>query len=284
MFVFFKRAVPLAAVLALGACSGMQLEQAQNLTPSGSAFQNSLYSGYVDLSSSEFREADYRDSDTFADRAISAGSGQTVEPEMIEARRLPENTVGELSSARGQLVTSLGAGAAERKPEDAAHAQVMFDCWMQEQEENIQPADIARCRAGFMEAMAKLMVAPKVAAAVPPPAPAPLPGPYVVFFDFDKAELTPESQAVLANVVRDAKKFGAGKLFTSGHADRAGENTYNDMLSKQRVDTVMSYLLASGIEKSKVLTSNYGENQPMVRTKDGQPEPKNRRVEINFTR
>ncbi len=37
---------------------------------------------------------------------------------------------------------------------EAANAQVMFDCWMQEQEENFQPPDIARCRDGFSAAIA----------------------------------------------------------------------------------------------------------------------------------
>jgi hypothetical protein len=178
---FAKLLSPLAAALVLSGCAGMELERAQNLTPEGSAFNMSLYKGYVELAESEHAETDYADSDVFAQRAIGAGSGQAVEPELIDRRALPEDKVAELTGARQRLTSALSAGAAERKPAEAAHAQVMFDCWMQEQEENFQPEDIARCRAALMASLDALEVLPTAKA---------VPGPYVVFFDFDKAELT----------------------------------------------------------------------------------------------
>jgi outer membrane protein OmpA-like peptidoglycan-associated protein len=274
---------PLAGALLLSACAGMKLQEAQKVTPSGDAFQTSLYKGYLDLSGSEFREADYEDSDVFATRAIDAGSGQTFGPEEIERRALPEDKVGELTSSRGRLVNALAGGGAARKPMEAAHAQVMFDCWMQEQEENFQPEDIARCRAGFMDAIAMLEeVPPKKVVAAPPPKP--LPGPYMVFFEFDKAELTDEGKAILTAVAKDAAGAQDAKIFTSGHADRAGANAYNDKLAEMRVEAVRQYLLDSGVGKVNVLTTSYGENQPMVNTEDGAAEPKNRRVEIKFAR
>jgi outer membrane protein OmpA-like peptidoglycan-associated protein len=275
---------PLAAALLLTSCAGMKLQEAEKVTPSGDAFQTGLYKGYLDLSGSEFREADYEDSDVFASRAINAGSGQTFGPEEIERRALPEDKVGELTSSRGRLVNALAGGAAARKPMEAANAQVMFDCWMQEQEENFQPEDIARCRAGFMDAIAMLEEVPpkKVVEAAPPPKP--LPGPYMVFFEFDKAELTDEAKAILAAVATDAGEAKDAKIFTSGHTDRAGANLYNDKLSEMRVEAVRQYLLDSGVGKVSVLTSSYGENQPMVSTEDGTAEPKNRRVEIKFAR
>ena len=116
------------------------------------------------------------------------------------------------------------------------------------------------------------------------PAPAPIPGPYVVFFDFDKAELTDQAKVVLANAARDADSAKIMRVFTSGHTDRAGAATYNDALAKMRVEAVAKYLITSGIDKGKLLTADYGENRPQVATPDGQVEPKNRRVEISFGR
>jgi outer membrane protein OmpA-like peptidoglycan-associated protein len=49
-----------------------------------------------------------------------------------------------------------------------------------------------------------------------------------------------------------------------------------------RVDVVAKYLIASGVDKVKILTADYGEGRPQVATPDGQIEPKNRRVEISF--
>ncbi len=277
-----KLLLPFAAALVLSGCAGMELEKAQNLTPEGSAFNKSLYRGYLDLAASEYAEADYADSDVFAGRAIGAGSGQLVKPEEIDRRALPDDKVSELMAARRRLAMALSTGAAERKPTEAAHAQVMFDCWMQEQEENFQPEDIARCRGDLMAALDALEVRP-VAMAEPAP-PAPIPGPYVVFFDFDKAELTDQAKVVLANVARDAGSAKIERIFTSGHTDRAGADSYNDALAKMRVEAVAKYLITSGIDKGKLLTADYGENRPQVATPDGQVEPKNRRVEITFGR
>jgi outer membrane protein OmpA-like peptidoglycan-associated protein len=272
---FAKLLSPLAAALVLSGCAGMELERAQNLTPEGSAFNMSLYKGYVELAESEHAETDYADSDVFAQRAIGAGSGQAVEPELIDHRALPEDKVAELTGARQRLTSALSAGAAERKPAEAAHAQVMFDCWMQEQEENFQPEDIARCRAALMASLDALEVLPTAKA---------VPGPYVVFFDFDKAELTDQAKVVLANVARDADSAKIERIFTSGHTDRAGADAYNDALARLRVDVVAKYLIASGVDKVKILTADYGEGQPQVATPDGRIEPKNRRVEISFGR
>ncbi len=149
---FAKLILPLAGALVLAGCAGMELQKAQEMSPQGSAFNTSLYGGYVDLAASEYAEGDYWDSDAFATRAISAGSGQMVGPEQIDRRALPADKIGELKDARRRLTMALSDGAAERKPAEAAHAQVMFDCWMQEQEENFQPEDIARCRGALMAA------------------------------------------------------------------------------------------------------------------------------------
>jgi len=158
-------------VAMLSGCVGMELEKAENRSPAGSEFQNDLYSGYVDLSSSEFAEGDYKDSDYFARKAMTAGSGDAVQPTMIKARSLPSDKEGMLSTSRQRLMAAMAAGAADKAPDDAARAQVMFDCWMQEQEENFQANDIDSCRTKFYEAlnMAEKAVAPEPVAAAPAP-------------------------------------------------------------------------------------------------------------------
>src|SRR3546814_9403997 len=87
---------------------------------------------------------------------MAAARGETVQPEAISARDLPGNMVGTLSSARARLMAVLADGAAQSDPIQAAEAQVAFDCWMEQQEENFQPDDIAACRDRFEAAMAIL--------------------------------------------------------------------------------------------------------------------------------
>ena len=69
----------------------------------------------------------------------------------------------DLTAARARLMAALDAGGREVAPEHAAGAQGGFDCWMQEQEEDLQPADIEACKKAFMFHMEKLEAALKPA-------------------------------------------------------------------------------------------------------------------------
>jgi outer membrane protein OmpA-like peptidoglycan-associated protein len=278
---FARLILPCVGALILAGCAGMELEKAQNLTPEGSAFDTNLYKGYVDLAVSEYAEADYTDSDTFAGRAISAGSGQMVEPEQIDRRALPDDRTGELMSARRRLVLALSTGAAERKPAEAAHAQVMFDCWMQEQEENFQPEDIARCRSAMMAALEVLEARPVAKAE---PALPPVPGPYVVFFETDSYELNEKSLAIIKEAAGQASAAKVMQTVLSGHADTVGSGDYNKGLSRARVIAAGNALMEAGVSRKIVEKEYYGEMRPRVTTPDNTENPDNRRVEIKFAR
>ncbi len=278
-----KLILPLAGTLVLAGCTGMELQRAQEMSPQGSAFNINLYEGYVNLAVLEHAEIDYSDSDAFAARAIGAGSGQLVNPEQIDRRDLPGDKVGELGAARRRLVLALSSGAKERMPVTAAHAQVMFDCWMQEQEENFQPEDIARCRHAMLADLEQLEAKPVAVAAAPVPKAAPAPATpetFIVYFAFDSTELTAASKLVLDQAMRAAKKMAATDLAVTGHADRAGAEEYNLALSLRRASAVLDALAARGANPAKVSLAGRGESEPLAATADGVREPVNRRVEI----
>ncbi len=273
----------------VGGCGWSKVQTMKEVEPTGTKFEKALYKGYVKLAESEKKEEDWRDAVTFAERAITAASGKPEFAEAIDARDLPKDKVGELTAARGRLIKALDRGARDKIPDQGARAQVMFDCWMQEQEENHQPKDIKRCRAGFEDAMAKVEKAlkPKVVAKLAPkpaPKPAPLPGPYTVFFSFDSAKLTDESQAIVNSAASAAKKFKLKQIGIAGHTDRAGPGSYNVKLSQSRADAVASALIKAGVLPGLVNKAVFGEEQPRVATPDGKPERMNRRVEIVFER
>jgi outer membrane protein OmpA-like peptidoglycan-associated protein len=280
---FAKLILPCVGALVLSACAGTELQRAQEMSPQGSAFNTNLYKGYVDLAASEYAEADYWDSDAFAMRAISAGSGQLVGPEQIDRRTLPEDKVGELMDARRRLTMALSTGAAEQNPAEAARAQVMFDCWMQEQEENFQPEDIARCRGAMMAAL-DILEAQPVATAAPAPKLAPVPGPYVVFFDTDSFELDEKSLAIIKEAAGNASSAEVMKAVLSGHTDTVGSDGYNKGLSRARVVAVGNALMEAGVSRKIVEKEYYGKTRLRVATPDNTENPENRRVEINFDR
>ena len=293
MYTFIKHlrvvTVLSASALLLGAC-GLQLEKAENTAPPGGNFEAGLHSGYLQLSTSEYNEADYRDSDAFAGRAIASSEGSTVSPEELAARQLPGDKVGDLTNARQRLMTALDAAARTKVPAGSARAQVMFDCWMQEQEENFQLDDIQRCASGFEAAMAEVEDAMRP----PPPPPEPqaepprpaVPEPaevqiaprfYTIFFDFDDDSLNDVASRVIAEILSDWTSRD-GDLALVGHADSSGSDDYNLALSKLRAVSVRIALEEGGVNSGRLSDMGVGESDLAVPTADGVREPRNRRV------
>lgn len=129
--------------------------------------------------------------------------------------------------------------------------------------------------------------------APPPPAAAPAPAPqpepvaqrpaprdYLVFFEFDRANLTPEAQSVLNQAAASAANGRPTNIDVTGHADRAGSDAYNMRLSMQRAEAVANYLESQGVPRTAMQMQAEGESQPLVPTADGVREPQNRRVTI----
>lgn len=264
------------ALVALAGCVGTDYDKVKNDAPASGAFNQGLQSGYVELSGMEYKEGDYRDSDTFAKRSRAAKSGQPTSPEAIGARHLPSDKVDELSNARARLMSALDGSPAQKNPAAAAKAQVMFDCWMQEQEENFQPKDIAWCKDNFDAAMAELENKPVTPAALMSP------NRYLVFFDFDKSNLTPDGKELVSTAVDNAKKGDVSSITVVGHTDTAGPSKYNEALSARRALSVKKEMVSEGIAEGSIMTEARGEADLLVQTADGVPEPQNRRAEILF--
>ena len=274
------------SVLFIAGCAGQTLNRVENIEPTGSAFNRDLFAGYIDLSKAEYAEADYADSDAFARRALVAATDSMVDPEMIEARRLPAENVGELTDARARLVAALDGGGREKLPDKAAMAQVQFDCWMQEQEENFQPDDIAACQGAFLQTIAVLEDALKpepVPVAAAAPAPEPQSRTFMVMFDFDNAGLDAAATDKLASAVAFAGGITKAKIQVGGHTDKSGESDYNVTLAEMRADAVADALRKAGLDEGSIRVASFGEDQPAVPTPDGARSPQNRRVEITIS-
>jgi OOP family OmpA-OmpF porin len=193
----------------------------------------------------------------------------------MSARKLPADKAPELTSYRGRLVTALRAGARERAPRDAAQAQAMFDCWMEQQEENRQPGDIAACRTGFLAALAKIEVAPVAAA------PAPQPETFTIYFDLNKATLNEKGRRDVDRIVARARAINAKNIVVEGYADRSGSNAYNMRLSQRREAAVHDAIHLAGINVP-INGQAFGETRPAKQTKDGVREASNRRVDVTI--
>ena len=108
------------------------------------------------------------------------------------------------------------------------------------------------------------------------------PGPFIVFFEWDKSDITPEAGSILDNAVTQYQNCGNAQVMLAGHADKSGAASYNVGLSQRRADAVKGYLSSHGITDGSISTEAFGESRPRVDTADGVREVQNRRVEVMY--
>jgi outer membrane protein OmpA-like peptidoglycan-associated protein len=124
--------------------------------------------------------------------------------------------------------------------------------------------------------------------APPPPPPVPVvqpvcnKGPYIVFFDWDRADITPEAATILDNAVAAYGNCDRVPIMLAGHTDRSGSARYNMGLAERRNSSVRGYLASRGVADTAITAQAFGESQPRVPTADGVRELQNRRVEITY--
>ena len=124
----------------------------------------------------------------------------------------------------------------------------------------------------------------------PPPAPVvappvqapPPPKSFIIFFGFNKCNITAEADAVLSEAASAAKSGGSASVKIVGHTDSSGSNAYNQKLSECRANAAKSNLVGKGVSEGSISTSGKGESELMVQTGDGVKEPQNRRATINI--
>ncbi len=122
------------------------------------------------------------------------------------------------------------------------------------------------------------------AAYTPPPvvAPAPAPKSYLVFFDFNRSDLTPQAATIVDQAAKNAGPAKVTQLTVTGHTDTVGSDAYNMRLSRRRAESVAAQLEKDGIPSSEIEIVAKGKRDLLVPTKDGVKEPQNRRVQIVY--
>lgn len=83
-----------------------------------------------------------------------------------------------------------------------------------------------------------------------------------IFYDFDKATLTPASTHALDKLVALLKENSHVTIELSAHCDYKGNSEYNKRLSQRRAQSVVDYLIAHGIEKERLTPVGYGKERP----------------------
>ena len=125
--------------------------------------------------------------------------------------------------------------------------------------------------------------APVVEAAAPPPPPPPdVPRQYIVFFGFNKCNITPSADNVLSEAANAVRQLGSVTVRISGHTDTVGSVSANQKLSECRAGAARRNLVTKGVPVEAIRTAGYGESQLLIQTGDGVKEPQNRRVNVDL--
>ncbi|NII09977.1 peptidoglycan-associated lipoprotein Pal [Oleiagrimonas sp. C23AA] len=105
----------------------------------------------------------------------------------------------------------------------------------------------------------------------------------VVYFDFDKSEIKPEFQKIIACHAKYLQDRPSAQMRLEGNTDERGTREYNLGLGERRGNAVASALEADGASASQINVVSYGEERPTCREHNESCWSKNRRVEIVYT-
>jgi peptidoglycan-associated lipoprotein len=103
-----------------------------------------------------------------------------------------------------------------------------------------------------------------------------------LYFQTGGDQLTPESRAMVADVIAVARGRIAPDVTVVGHTDTTGEAASNTALGLSRAALIRSLLIQAGLDGSVVEVRSHGESDPVVPTPDNTAEARNRRVEVTI--
>ena len=83
-----------------------------------------------------------------------------------------------------------------------------------------------------------------------------------IFFDFDKATLSPDSKSILSSNASQLKDASAMTITIEGHCDERGTRSYNLALGEKRANAAKDFLVSLGVPASQVTTVSYGKDKP----------------------
>lgn len=234
----------------------------------GEGFTGALASEYTELARrAAYRDVRWRNSTAYIAKAKQAESGVAPAPWAPEQLGVS----GEASSMYEHVVSVINANKAER-PQACAHAQAMWDQYL---ESLRATGNGAIC---LLPEDTKPLLDEALAACAPNMA-----SDYVVYFGFDRTNLTNKARAVIDNVVAAVQSMGTDSLSVVGHTDTVGSVAYNQGLSERRAQRVGDALADRGFPRSNMVLAGRSELEPAVQTGDGVREPLNRRVEITLS-
>jgi len=229
-------------------------------------FNSALAKEYTELGRrAAFKDVLWMNSTAYIAKAQQAEAGVTPAPWMPSELGVD----GDATSMYDQVVATINANK-DARPAACARAQAMWDQYLEALRGGpkfcVHPDD---ARAMLDEALAACGAGGAKN--------------FVVYFGFDKTNLTDAARATIDEVVAAVQAMGTSALSLVGHADTVGTVIYNQGLSERRAKRVADALAERGIPSGAMTLAGRSELEPAVQTGDNVREPLNRRVEITLS-
>lgn len=250
---------------AVGACA-LNVEPFLSKEITGSDFGSYLAREYQRRTETEVNvDVQWVHASRLAAKGERALSGASVLPWSPSDWNVDTDDTADLESAREELLQRLERGR-DATPEACARAQVYYDGWLEQSHDNdwgqnavgpVQPDYVAAERAAFEDILSLCG------------------GGYVVYFGFDRTDLTDAALAVIEEIASIASGQSVSIV---GHTDTSGSAAYNDRLSERRAQSVAEALRQRGASIANA--GGEGESDLAVPTADGVREPLNRRATV----
>mgnify|MGYP001221880017 CR=1 FL=1 len=85
-----------------------------------------------------------------------------------------------------------------------------------------------------------------------------------VLFEYDSSDLTPEARSTLERQAAWLKRYSNVSVTVEGHCDERGTREYNLALGDRRATAVSNFLVALGINSTRIMTISYGKEKPVA--------------------
>ena len=103
---------------------------------------------------------------------------------------------------------------------------------------------------------------------------------FSLYFRFESDELTEQSRALVPKVLAALRNHPFPDVAVIGHTDTMGSAASNFELGLRRANAIRALLVEAGVRPDLIEVTSHGEADQLVKTRNGVPEPRNRRVEI----
>lgn len=250
---------PFIAAFALTACDTARYEELQKAEPVAGKFSVALTQEYSDFAKSEIDQQDWPDQHYFAKKGLLSAKGGQPLPEKPASWSISKSDQIAFASSREDLVHWLNTDARQNYPARSAKAQVSFDCWVEQKEENWQKQHIDTCRQAIGLALPEITQ---------------------INFGFDRSTLDRPALKQIQKFADDWQSDPGQSLVLQGHTDPVGGKGYNYRLSKKRAFAVKRELQSLGVNVEEIQIELWGETRPRQEIADGSVGLSNRRVEI----